>query len=252
MGGQVALALVLLVSSGLMVRSFQKLRALDPGFDARPRSPSASDCRDRDYPRSTRGRRRASRDSRPAVGAAGRDGRVGIDVPAARGACSGNTVRVEGRVVPARHRPASRAVPRASPAATSRRWASGLIRGRGIDWGNVERSEPVVVVDEVFAERFFPDQDPIGEHVASNRPPARPGETPSSTWLTIVGVVSNTPTRALAETQPDSPAVHADVHRRRAGHPQLRLVGPDVAVMSYVVRSATAAVRAAAVRAARH
>ena len=34
MAGQVALALVLLVSSGLMVRSFQKLRALDPGFDA--------------------------------------------------------------------------------------------------------------------------------------------------------------------------------------------------------------------------
>ena len=33
MGGQVALALVLLVSSGLMVRSFQKLRAIDPGFD---------------------------------------------------------------------------------------------------------------------------------------------------------------------------------------------------------------------------
>ena len=34
MGGQVALALVLLVASGLMVRSFQKLRAVDPGFDA--------------------------------------------------------------------------------------------------------------------------------------------------------------------------------------------------------------------------
>ena len=33
MGGQVALALVLLVSSGLMLRSFQKLRAIDPGFE---------------------------------------------------------------------------------------------------------------------------------------------------------------------------------------------------------------------------
>jgi hypothetical protein len=33
MGGQVALALVLVVTSGLMVRSFQKLRNVDPGFD---------------------------------------------------------------------------------------------------------------------------------------------------------------------------------------------------------------------------
>ena len=34
MGGQVALALVLVVFSGLMLRSFQKLRTVDPGFDA--------------------------------------------------------------------------------------------------------------------------------------------------------------------------------------------------------------------------
>src|SRR4029450_6653895 len=33
-GGQVAVRLVLLISSGLMVRSFQKLRAIDPGYNA--------------------------------------------------------------------------------------------------------------------------------------------------------------------------------------------------------------------------
>ena len=72
-----------------------------------------------------------------------------------------------------------------------------LLRGRRIDRGDIERSEPVVVVNEAFAERFFPNQDPIGERVASNRPP-RPGEGRILTWLTIVGVVSNTPTRTLA------------------------------------------------------
>src|SRR5205814_8363798 len=34
MGGKVALALVLVVFSGLMLRSFQKLHRIDPGFDA--------------------------------------------------------------------------------------------------------------------------------------------------------------------------------------------------------------------------
>src|SRR2546423_4046330 len=33
MGGQVALALILLIASGLMVRSFQKMRNVDPGFN---------------------------------------------------------------------------------------------------------------------------------------------------------------------------------------------------------------------------
>src|SRR4029079_14798967 len=33
MEGQVALALVLLIASGLMVRSFQKMRDVDPGFN---------------------------------------------------------------------------------------------------------------------------------------------------------------------------------------------------------------------------
>src|SRR5258708_28265119 len=35
MGGPVALALVLVVFPGLMLRSFQRLRYVDPGFDAR-------------------------------------------------------------------------------------------------------------------------------------------------------------------------------------------------------------------------
>ena len=49
MGGQVALALVLVVFSGLMLRSFQKLRSVDPGFDARSALTFSLALPDREY-----------------------------------------------------------------------------------------------------------------------------------------------------------------------------------------------------------
>ena len=113
-----------------------------------------------------------------------------------------------------------------------------LMRGRGIERGDVERNEPVVVVNEAFAETFFPHQNAIGEHVASNRPPARAGEGPSLAWLSIVGIVSNTPIQALAEPNP-VPQLYMPMSI--AGGPDFpvsSLVGPNTSVMSYVVRSA--------------
>jgi putative ABC transport system permease protein len=50
MGGQVAVGLVLLVASGLIVRSFQKLRAVDPGFDASSALTFSLGLPDRNYP----------------------------------------------------------------------------------------------------------------------------------------------------------------------------------------------------------
>src|SRR5262249_45174464 len=49
MGGQVAVALVLVVFSGLMLRSFQNLRTVDPGFDARSALTFSIVLPDREY-----------------------------------------------------------------------------------------------------------------------------------------------------------------------------------------------------------
>jgi predicted permease len=55
-----------------------------------------------------------------------------------------------------------------------------LIKGRFFsDFDNVTNAQPVVIVDEKFAQRFWPNQDPIGKKVWGD--PKRPG--------TIVGVV---------------------------------------------------------------
>jgi putative ABC transport system permease protein len=112
-----------------------------------------------------------------------------------------------------------------------------LLRGRGIDRSDVDRSEPVVVVNEALAKLYFPNQDSIGERVASNlgerAASARPG---SLTWATIVGVISNTPTKALAEATA-LPQLFMPISI--AGGPDVpELMGPDVTAMSYVVRTA--------------
>jgi putative ABC transport system permease protein len=234
MGGQIALALVLLVSSGLMVRSFQKLRALDPGFNATSALTFSIGLPKREYP--TRDAAVAAHhaildrlSALPGVTAAS----ASTCLPLA-GGCFGNTLRVEGRVYPAGTVP---------PIVLFRAVAGGyfetmgmrLPRGRGIDRHDVERHEPVVVVSELLANRFFPNQDAIGRRVASNRAPS---EQPLA-WLTIVGVVSNTPIRALAEA---NPIPQMFMPMSIAGGPDIpgsALVGPDTSVMIYVVRSAT-------------
>ena len=111
-----------------------------------------------------------------------------------------------------------------------------LLRGRGIERGDVERGERVAIVNQAFVDMFFPNDDPIGHRVRSNAPP---GPTPDDVppWLEIVGVVSNTPVDALAEARrtallymPMSIAGGPDI-------PALRMLGPNIATMSYIVRS---------------
>jgi len=66
-----------------------------------------------------------------------------------------------------------------------------LVRGRLFGEGDTVRTPPVVVVNQALAARFFPDQDLVGRRV-------RVGDDPSeSPWVTIVGVVSDARNRGL-------------------------------------------------------
>lgn len=229
MAAQAAIALVLLVSSGLMIRSFQNLRRVDPGFDPQASVTFTIGLADRDYP--SVGAAVAAHHAildRLAVLPGVRSASASSCLPLA-GGCYGNTVRVEGRVLP------PDAIP---PVAMLRAVAGGyfetmgirLVRGRAIDRGSVERAEPVVVVNQAFVEQFFPDGEPLGRRIASNR-------AGGLIWLTIVGVVADTPTQTLAE--PHRPQVYMPMSISGGpGIPRTALVGPDIAVMTYVVRSA--------------
>ena len=124
MGGQVALALVLLVASGLIVRSFQKLRAVDPGFDASSALTFSLGLPDRNYPS-----RAAAVTAHQAIldRLSALPGVTAVStstcLPLA-GGCFGN--RWSWRAGLSRPGPSRRSRSSARlPAVTSRRWASG-------------------------------------------------------------------------------------------------------------------------------
>jgi len=64
-----------------------------------------------------------------------------------------------------------------------------LLRGRAIERGDAARALPVAVVNERFAQRFWPGQDPIGKRFR------RRGE-----WLTAVGVARQGKYHSLTES----------------------------------------------------
>jgi putative ABC transport system permease protein len=222
-----------------MSRSFQNLRAVDPGFNASSALTFSIGLSDRDYP---------SRDDAVRAHHAILDGLTALPgvraasastcLPLA-GGCFGNTVRVRGRVL------APGAIP---PVALFRAVAGGyfdamgirILRGRAIDRQDVEQRRPIVVVDQAFVNQFFPNQNPLGEYVASNRAPRRRGEEPDLTWLQIIGVVSNTPIFTLVDPHP-LPQLYMPMSIAAPDTTQAALVGPNVAVMNYVVRSTTGA-----------
>jgi putative ABC transport system permease protein len=230
MGAQIALALVLVVGSGLMVRSFQKLRALDPGFDARSALTFSIGLPNGEYP--TRRQAVAAHHAildRLSTLAGVTAVSASTCLPLA-GACFGNGVSVEGRIIEG-GAPVPIGLFRGVAGGYFQAMGMRLLRGRGIDRGDVERSAPIVVVNKAFADAVFPNQDPIGRRIkVSQRAPD---------WLEIVGLVSNTSSMSLTEPAPFNQVF---MPMSLAGGPDIpaqMLVGPNVSVMSYVVRSAT-------------
>jgi putative ABC transport system permease protein len=236
MGGQIALALVLLVSSGLMVRSFQKLRALDPGFDPTSALTFSIGLPSGEY--ATRRQAVAAHhafldrlSSIPGVTAVS----ASTCLPLA-GGCFGNGLIVEGETFePFTVRPF--VFFRGVSGGYLETMGIRVLRGRGVDRGDVDRKELNIVANRAFADAYFPNADPIGRRVRSSTPPN--SSLPAPDWLTIVGVVSNTPTIALAEP---TPVAQLYMPMSIAGGPDIpaqALIGPDVATMSFVVRSST-------------
>jgi predicted permease len=199
LGAQVAMALVLLVSSGLMVRSFTNLRAIDPGFNPESTLTFRIGLPPQQYQTLETAVAAHHAVIERLTALPGVTGAAATTcLPLSMG-CNGNTMLVEGQAYPPGTLPPL-ALFRAISGGYFETMGMRILRGRTIDRGDVDRQEPVAVISQTLARTIFKDQDPIGKRVASNQPPPKPGAPRPLVWLTIVGVVTDVPMRALNET----------------------------------------------------
>ena len=233
MTSQVALALVLLVASGLMVRSVQQLRNMDLGFNPASTLAFGLALPDRAY--ETRERAASAHrailerlSALPGVISASASSSLPLS-----GTNFGNGLVVENELDNPQQLRRQFAWFRAVAGGYLETAGIRLIRGRTITRDDVDRRAPVVVIDEALAAMYFPGLGPIGKRVRSA---ARMDPKMPTPWLEIVGIVANTPVGTL--TAPPLPQLYMPMSI--AGGPDIpaqALVGPDIARMNYVVRT---------------
>ncbi len=190
---QVALALVLLVGSGLMVRSFQALRSVEPGFEAEGVLTFQLALPDAEYDDGARQRFYRQLQDRlagmPGVASVGITS--GLPLTEAR---EGGSLHIEGREQDESTLP---------PLADRRRVSAGypetmripLREGRAFEPGDgVGTGFPAAIVSRSFAEHYFPGESALGHRI-------RTGEW--ADWLEIVGVVEDVHGRSLEEEPGD-------------------------------------------------
>jgi putative ABC transport system permease protein len=178
---QIALSLMLLVAGGLMMRSLKQAQAINLGFDPKNAIEAAFDLRLQGY-ESAQGKEFQKRvldrvRALPGVAAAGLADMVPVDLHFTRTA-----VFIEGQPPERTANTPSSMINRASPQ-YFQAMSTRLLAGRDFTEQDDQKSPRVAIVNETFARRFFPGEDPIGKRFSLGRP--------DSARTQIIGIVED-------------------------------------------------------------
>ena len=226
-GAQVALAVVVMIGSGLLIRSFQRLRAVNPGFmpdgvltarlplNARLDTPERKIAFLREV--ATRVK------TMPGVSAVGF-----VNTLPLTGFGGGSSFAVDGRPAPPQDQ---------RPVGLVRRVDEGYFRAIGIpllagrEFSEADTAEApgVIIVNQTLARRFWPNGNPLGGRLILDFDGAKPYE--------IVGVVGDVkPDRMEAE---EWPTIYRNFRQRTTVEMVLvaRTSGPPLALAPAVERT---------------
>jgi predicted permease len=232
--GQIALSLVLVVGAGLLLGTFRRLAAVDPGFEPAGVLLASIDMSNAGIPveeiprvkREILDRLRTT----PGVESAS----ASVFTPLSGGGWNGN-VSVDG-FAPVGPRDDETFFNGVSDGFFSTLDAA-LLAGRDFDKGDVAESLPVAIVNESFMKKFFHGANPIGRRVTVK---GRLGDADET--LQVVGVVRDTPYRSMRDK--DDPLVFRPLSQVVVGpdRPQLDLELRGRGAASSLIRTVTGAV----------
>jgi putative ABC transport system permease protein len=182
---QVALALVLLVGAGLMIRSFARLASVDPGIDPQGVLTVNLSLPESEYDSSTRAAQFYTQLLEKVGGLAGVEKAGTNTVLPLSNSNSMSSHMIEDQLTPPNSLPPMLGTRFTSPGYFE---ALGipLIEGRTFDRIDPQRYEDGVVVSQAVARHFWPGKSALGKRLS----PGGPGE-PIAHWFTIIGVVGD-------------------------------------------------------------
>jgi len=180
--GEIALAVVLVSAAGLLVRSFQELRRVDPGFRTERVIAARISPPKQRYADAARQRAFYTGLLQRVAALPGVESAAAVNQLPLRGGVYGLAIRVEGKFEDMR-----RTLPMADhyqivTPGYLQTMGIPLLRGRWFTDADREGAPDVVVVSESMARHFWPGEDPIGRRIGYPWP---------SEWLTVVGVAGD-------------------------------------------------------------
>jgi predicted permease len=213
---EIALAVILLVGAGLLIRSLLALGAVDPGFEAErlltlrvslpalpEPAPSASTPVEASRTGASTNAPQLASLIGERVGAVPGVERVGVGSTIPLTGSSASAYSAEGQApMTAQERPRTyRHFVRPGFLATL---DIAFVAGRDFTEAEAQQQSPTsVIVSEPLAKRFWDGQDPIGKRIKTGTP-----DSPNP-WLTIIGVVREAKLRGL----PRNPTADPDIYQ---------------------------------------
>jgi predicted permease len=189
--GEMAMALVLLIGAGLMIRTLFQLWGLDPGFNPKNvmsfalSGPSSYKTQSPDAIRAAYRQIEEKLASAPGIESASFS--LGAHV---MGSDDEEFFWFMDKPLPSHQTGMAMALEYVIEPDYLKVMQIPLKRGRFFSTADNERAPAVAVIDESLAAKYFPDRDPIGQYLNFNVTPSDPDKIPNPQIIGIVGHVN--------------------------------------------------------------